>query len=730
MRSPAVRIALTILLPLLVVFASDHVLLPGMEEMLRTTSNRASFLTPSRAGLSIFALGVMPVLTAYSIVEVASFLVPKWSRLRHGNPEGRAKLERAARVLAILLGAFQAFGISVQLAALDQATGLFATGVQMPSAPIVIATLVGGLCCQIVVAEIVSRQRIANGYVLIVVFQLVAELRGSFAASIQKSLMLGTLQAKHVVLMLLAVALPAAATWISLRATGRGIEPERAGGDRAGPYRAARALAVSPWVPVPASSLIPYTMAVSLIGLPSTLLLVIGSRKSADDYSRLVLDDSITFTIVFSLSTVALALAFARLLHRPQEMADVASRLGFKGGEKATSKAAAALAATRVPTLLFFATLLIATMAAGALPGRISILAVPLMVAIVMDVGASLRAVKRVAVWQERRASAVPVIRAVLAAEGIDATVRGMSVLSLLQAFAPYAPAEIMVDEEDAPRAVAVLRDVFLGEARKDAERREPIEVKDRAAAWSPSRRNLALALTAVGALGVLGLAKMRVSRHEGTKEPAARLEVVRVDDDSELFENLSDGDVPPGIEIRYENAPVGIGRQRKVYFAQTSVREGEAYEAAATRMRAWCARLAVPQGTRIGLEPVDDYDFDTNKLERTGVRTFLLTGPAILRNEDVVDALPAVNDTSASTEVYVQITLSPAAAERFEQATRENVQRRIAIVVGDEINSAPVVKSAIGGGRLSITMGAGDVDVQLANAKKLARALAPEGSR
>jgi preprotein translocase subunit SecD len=47
-------------------------------------------------------------------------------------------------------------------------------------------------------------------------------------------------------------------------------------------------------------------------------------------------------------------------------------------------------------------------------------------------------------------------------------------------------------------------------------------------------------------------------------------------------------------------------------------------------------------------------------------------------------------------------------------------VQRRFAIILDDVINSAPVIKTKIGGGRASITMGAGDPDQQLQNAEKL----------
>jgi len=58
--------------------------------------------------------------------------------------------------------------------------------------------------------------------------------------------------------------------------------------------------------------------------------------------------------------------------------------------------------------------------------------------------------------------------------------------------------------------------------------------------------------------------------------------------------------------------------------------------------------------------------------------------------------------------------------ADRFEEVTGANVQRRFAIILDDEIDSAPVIRTKIGGGRASITLGAGDPEQQLQQARQL----------
>jgi preprotein translocase subunit SecD len=102
-----------------------------------------------------------------------------------------------------------------------------------------------------------------------------------------------------------------------------------------------------------------------------------------------------------------------------------------------------------------------------------------------------------------------------------------------------------------------------------------------------------------------------------------------------------------------------------------------------------------------------------------------VLVGPAVITTDDVLEAAASVNTLNANWETYVAITLSPEGAERFRVATRECVDRRIAIIVNDQVESAPIVKSEIGGGRMSITMGAaGSPEEQLAQAKALANSL------
>lgn len=151
---------------------------------------------------------------------------------------------------------------------------------------------------------------------------------------------------------------------------------------------------------------------------------------------------------------------------------------------------------------------------------------------------------------------------------------------------------------------------------------------------------------------------------------------------------------------------------------------EGETADVLIARARPWLeAHTTLPEGVRIAFEDVVRFDPDTNVASFDGVRSMLLEGEPIITEADVLHA-DVVLDSGPPDRYSVRVTLKPNAGERFRVATRNAIQRRIAIVVDGRIDSAPVVKAEIGGGRLTITMGVGEPVRQLADARRLADAL------
>lgn len=98
------------------------------------------------------------------------------------------------------------------------------------------------------------------------------------------------------------------------------------------------------------------------------------------------------------------------------------------------------------------------------------------------------------------------------------------------------------------------------------------------------------------------------------------------------------------------------------------------------------------------------------------------MKGDAVVDGHDVKEASVSLDRELRSAQVL--ITLRSEGAERSRAFTAANVKRRLAIVVEGKVENAPVILAEIGGGSVSINVGAGAPERQLADAKRLAARL------
>lgn len=200
-------------------------------------------------------------------------------------------------------------------------------------------------------------------------------------------------------------------------------------------------------------------------------------------------------------------------------------------------------------------------------------------------------------------------------------------------------------------------------------------------------------------------------------------LELVPVDDDSDLFRDVEREEKERGSSIRFEveNAPLGPGKSAPRYYAAVFARDGEDPGDALRRLHGWAGGLRLPPGERVAFEELRQYDEDTATMESVGWRTYLLAREAILtgRHIDSAKARPDSRDPSHGSW-QLDLAFTPEGAVLFEEATGRLIKRRFAIVLDGIVQSAPVIQSRIAGGRAVMTMGAGSLEEQERNAHAL----------
>ncbi len=127
--------------------------------------------------LSIFALGVMPYISASIILQLMSMVVPALEQLRkEGGAAGRHALTRYTRYLTVVLAAFQAIGVSIALQ--NQMAG-GASVVIAPGMPFIMTstiTLVTGTLFLMWLGEQVTERGIGNGISMLIFAGIVAGL--------------------------------------------------------------------------------------------------------------------------------------------------------------------------------------------------------------------------------------------------------------------------------------------------------------------------------------------------------------------------------------------------------------------------------------------------------------------------------------------------------------------------------------------------------------------------
>jgi preprotein translocase subunit SecD len=116
---------------------------------------------------------------------------------------------------------------------------------------------------------------------------------------------------------------------------------------------------------------------------------------------------------------------------------------------------------------------------------------------------------------------------------------------------------------------------------------------------------------------------------------------------------------------------------------------------------------LAVPSDLQIGFEKLQSSTVATADAGEQRWRTYLLGRTAELTGTGVAAADVTWDPTSNRPEVLVTFTRQ--GTRLFADLTTRSVGKKMAIILDDQVSSAPVIQTAITGGKSTITMGGQD---------------------
>ena len=167
-----------------------HVVLPGVDPMkLENLKSQTAdgilgllnmFSGGAFANASIFALGIMPYISASIIIQLLGMAIPYFQRLQREGESGRKKINQITRYLTVLITAGQAPGYMANLKAQIPASAFVMDGAFFMISSVVI--LVAGTMFVMWLGEKITDKGIGNGISLLIMIGIIARLPFSLFA--------------------------------------------------------------------------------------------------------------------------------------------------------------------------------------------------------------------------------------------------------------------------------------------------------------------------------------------------------------------------------------------------------------------------------------------------------------------------------------------------------------------------------------------------------------------
>jgi preprotein translocase subunit SecY len=271
---------------------------------------------------SLFALGVMPYISASIIMQLMSSTVPQLQQLKKEGSSGRQKITQYTRIFTVVLAAFQAG--SVALALQSQANVVFAPGFGFLFTAVV--TLTAGTIFLMWLGEQITERGVGNGISLIIFAGIVAGLPRAVAGTLE---LVNTGQLSiPAMLLILALVLGVIYFIVFVERGQRRITVNYA--QRQGRVAYQNQQTHLP-LKINMSGVIPAIFASSIVIFPSTLATwfsTSGNLSWLTDVAAAMTPGNLPYTLLFSFLIIFFCFFYTALVFNSKETADNLKRSG------------------------------------------------------------------------------------------------------------------------------------------------------------------------------------------------------------------------------------------------------------------------------------------------------------------------------------------------------------------------------------------------------------------
>lgn len=330
------RILYTLTL-LIIVRIGAHITLPGIDAailaqaMQNSTSDNLFglydlFVGGAFSNAAIFALGIMPYISASIIIQLMGAVVPYFQKLQQEGEEGRKKITQLTRYGTVLLSAMQAWGVTVRLNNIEvQGLSIIPEAVQGVSWVLsTVVILTAGTVFMMWLGEQITEKGIGNGISMIIFigiidrfpYAVLDEFR--LISSGARSLVIEVVIVAFMVLIIAGVILVTQGTRrIPVQYAKRVVGRKVYGG-------------VTQYIPlrVNTAGVMPIIFAQSIMFIPNTVLSFFPNNEFLQTLSGYFVYTSPVYSFIYALMIVFFTYFYTAIAFNPKEVADNMKKQG------------------------------------------------------------------------------------------------------------------------------------------------------------------------------------------------------------------------------------------------------------------------------------------------------------------------------------------------------------------------------------------------------------------
>jgi preprotein translocase subunit SecY len=338
-RTPDLRNRVAFMLAMLAVYrVGSYIYTPGVNiQLVEQLFSQASgsvlglinlFSGGNLARMSIFALGIMPYITAAIILEIMVVVWPYLERLQKEGELGRRKITQYTRYLTIVLSVFQAFTIALTLERQTYAGQALVYNPGVPFILLTIITLTAGSTFIMWLGEQISERGIGNGMSLIIFASIVVGLPSGIGDLWDKITSAAWGAMTPIVVFLLLALFAAVTAFIVFFESGQRRIPVQYAKRVVGRRVMGAEMTYLP-LRVNSGGVIPPIFASSLLTFPQTIALFFQHRsKFIDSVGSALSWGEPLYTLIYVILIIFFSFFYVGIVFNPTELADNMRKYG------------------------------------------------------------------------------------------------------------------------------------------------------------------------------------------------------------------------------------------------------------------------------------------------------------------------------------------------------------------------------------------------------------------